>query len=186
MEQSCAIVCEYPKDTRKSVTGFKPVAKLQPANFRLLWGCFGFWVITPAVRLRNFRNRSPSATLLKNEVSTRHRPALQNFCRGVGTIDTLCRGVAFCQSIRRTVDGAKFAMIQNGIITPAGQQLYETFVGQRFRRNPCSARVRRLFVPLADMTRSKLSRSQTRYGCNFALVAGGVLTVAIPFAVGCQ
>ena len=61
MEQSCAIVCEYPKDTHKAVTVFKTVAKLQPANFRLLWGCFGFWIITPA------------ATLLKNEVSTRQQ-----------------------------------------------------------------------------------------------------------------
>ncbi len=156
MEQSCAIVCEYPKDTHKAVTVFKTVAKLQPANFRLLWGCFGFWVITPAVRLRNFRNRSPSATLLKNEVSTRHRPALRNFRRGVGTIDTLW------------------------------------LVGWRFTSPSAQAGSAKLtggvafYQPLADMTRSKLSRSQTRYGCNFALVAGGVLTVAIPFAVGCQ
>lgn len=82
-------------------------------------------------------------------MSTRHRPALQNFCRGVGTIDTLCRGVAFCQSIRRTVDGAKFAMIPNGIITPAGQQLYETFVGVSALLTPLARRVRTLFVPLA-------------------------------------
>lgn len=33
MEQICAIVCEYPKDTHKSVTVFKTVAKLQPDNF---------------------------------------------------------------------------------------------------------------------------------------------------------
>lgn len=38
MTQICAIVCEYPKDTHKSVIVFKTVAKLQPANFRLLWG----------------------------------------------------------------------------------------------------------------------------------------------------